>query len=254
MDITVLIITYNEEPNIDRVLAKLFGFTRVILLDSGSTDKTLEIASKYSNVEVVYRKFDTFAGQCNFGLSLIHSEWTLSLDADYVLTDTFIQEITNHIHSASSNQIVGYSVGFKFCVFGKPLRGDNTTPRIVLFKTKLGNYIDDGHAHRLSIEGNIHDVKSYILHDDRKDLTRWFLNQNSYSIREAHKLLHTPKEELRLTDKLRKLKWLAPILVFFHCLFIKGLILDGWHGWHYTLQRTMVEIMFCLRLIEEEKM
>ncbi|MGN6648290.1 MAG: glycosyltransferase family 2 protein [Cytophaga sp.] len=250
MDITALIITYNEEPNIARVLDKLRWLPKVLIIDSGSTDQTLPIISEYENVEVVYRKFDTFAIQCNFGMELIQTKWTLSLDADYVLTDEFIAETKKYIQE---NDCAGYATRFKFCVDGHPLKRNNTTPRIVLFQTEKGKYFDDGHAHRLELDGIAGSYTSYILHDDRKDLTRWFYNQNSYSIREANKLLSKHNNELRFTDKIRKLKWAAPIFVFFHCLFIKGLILDGWYGWHYTLQRTLVEIMFCLRLIEEDK-
>lgn len=250
MDLTTLLITYNEEPNLARVLDKLKWVPRVLIIDSGSTDATLLIAASYPNVEVVYRKFDTFALQCNFGMSLIQSKWILSLDADYVLTDEFIHETKQFI---LNDRFSGYATGFKFCVFGKPLNRNNTTPRVVLFQAQKGHYVDDGHAHRLELDGEIKPYHSFILHDDRKDLTRWFLNQNSYSIRETTKLLSKSNNELRFTDKIRKLKWLAPILVFIHCLFVKRLILDGWYGWHYTLQRTLVEIMFCLRLIEEEK-
>lgn len=54
--------------------------------------------------------------------------------------------------------------------------------------------------------------------------------------------------------RIRKTKVLAPFLVFFYCLFVNGALLDGWRGWHYTLQRTLVEILFALRLIEEQEL
>ena len=62
----------------------------------------------------------------------------------------------------------------------------------------------------------------------------------------------TPNDELSFTSKLRKRKVLAPIFIFFYCLFVKGLILNGWRGWYYTLQRTMVEMLLSLRLIEHD--
>ncbi|WP_028981506.1 glycosyltransferase family 2 protein [Sporocytophaga myxococcoides] len=247
-DLTALIITYNEESNLFRVLEKLTWVPKVIILDSGSTDKTLGIANQFSNVSVVYRKFDSFAEQCNYGLSLINTEWTLSLDADYVFTDALIGEVQNALTKPLFDS---YEVAFRFCVYGYPLRSDNTTPRIILFKTKKGQYFNDGHAHRLLLDGTLNRFTNEILHDDRKDLSRWFRNQDKYSLQECHKILN--EKELRKIDKIRKLKWLAPFLVFFYCLFVKRLIFDGWHGWYYTLQRTMVEIMFTLRLIEAEK-
>ncbi|ABG58177.1 glycosyltransferase family 2 protein [Cytophaga hutchinsonii] len=249
-NLTVLIITYNEDPNIHRVLEKLRWAEKIVLLDSGSTDETLSIAGTFSNVEVVYRKFDSFAEQCNFGLSLIKTEWVLSLDADYVLTEPLIAEIK---HAVTDTTVDAWNVCFRFCVYGYPLRSDNTTPRPILFRTLKGNYYNDGHAHRLAVQGKESNFKNKILHDDRKDLSRWFKNQDSYALKECQKLIQKPYEELRPIDKIRKLKWIAPFMVFFYSLFIKGLILDGWHGWYYTLQRTMVEIMFTLRLIEAEK-
>jgi glycosyltransferase involved in cell wall biosynthesis len=60
-----LILTKNEEPNIARTLDKLKWLDKVLVLDSYSTDSTVQIMQSYPNVEIQYRKFDTFATQCN---------------------------------------------------------------------------------------------------------------------------------------------------------------------------------------------
>ncbi|WP_295771191.1 glycosyltransferase family 2 protein [uncultured Mucilaginibacter sp.] len=249
----VLILTKNEEPNIKRVLDKLIWAEKVVILDSGSTDQTLEIVSQYANTEVVYRPFDSFAKQCNYGLSLLTGEWVLSLDADYVLTDDFITE-TKQILSLTGDTNVGYYTKFEFLVFGRQLLSNNTTPRAVLFKHDAGSYFDDGHAHRLKIDGPTGNYKAKILHDDRKSLSRWLANQDGYSVKETHKLLHNNGEKLSFSAKIRRNKVVAPFFVFFYSLFVKGLIFNGWAGWHYTLQRTMVEMLMAIRLIEEEKL
>lgn len=249
--IQALILTKNEEPNIKRVLEKLTWLEKVVVLDSYSTDATLDIVKSFSNTVLVQRPFDSFASQCNYGLSLIESKWILSLDADYVLTDEFIEETKQFVFRTDK---VAYLTKFKFLVFGSPLSKDNTTPRPVLFLKEAGSYFDDGHAHRLAITGETGNYKGVILHDDRKSLSRWFSNQDGYSIKEAKKLLAVSNEPLPMSGKIRKTKILAPFIVFFYCLFVQGLIFNGWRGWHYTLQRTMVEIMMALRLIEEEKL
>lgn len=246
-----LILTKNEEPNIKRVLDKLTWLEKVVILDSYSTDTTLEIAAAYPNVTVVQRAFDTHGLQWNYGLSLLDSEWVLSLDADYVLPDDFTQETIVYIRSGDKT---AYETNFKFLVFGKPLLKDNTTPRPVLFKKALCSYFDDGHTQRLQINGAIGMYKAQILHDDRKSLSRWLSNQDGYAIKEANKLISSSSVGLPMSAKIRKTKVLAPFIVFFYSLFIKGLIFNGWRGWHYTLQRTMVEIILALRLIEEEKL
>ena len=245
-----LILTKNEEPNIKRVLDKLTWLEKVVIIDSYSTDQTVSISESYPNVTIVYRDFDTFAKQCNYGLDLLNTEWVLSMDADYVLTDDFIRE-TQQLISAPSN-LVAYYTRFEFLIYGKQLISNNTTPRAVLFKKEAGSYYDDGHAHRLNITGSTGNYKARILHDDRKSFSRWLKNQDSYSIRECDKLLSNNNSSV--LNRIRKTKFLAPFFVFFYCLFIKGLILSGWAGWYYTLQRTMVEMIFALRLIENQNL
>jgi glycosyltransferase involved in cell wall biosynthesis len=249
-----LILTKDEEVNIERVLKKLLWIERVVVLDSFSTDSTLELISRFPNVEVFFRKFDTHANQWNYGLSLIESEWVLTLDADYVLTQEIIHETLTIIQPDNKSNVAYYS-NFKFAVFGRPLSADNTTPRPVLFRKRNCSYFDDGHTQRLKINGKSDFLSSYILHDDRKPLSNWIDNLNRYSIKECQKLLD-PNNRSRnsLITKIRRTKILAPLFVFFYCLVVKGLILNGWAGWHYTIQRTMVEMLFALRLIEEENL
>jgi hypothetical protein len=249
--ITALILTKNEEPNLKRVLDKLTWLQRVVILDSFSTDATLDIANSYSNVEVFQRKFDTHGNQWNHGLSLLKSKWALTLDADYVLTPEFIQETINIV---AAPQYSAYETSFKFLVFGKKLLGDNTTPRPVLFDIDKCIYFDDGHTQRLKVNGTTGKYQSHILHDDRKSLSRWLSNQDGYAIKESKKLVNESAAGMPMSAKIRKTKVLAPFLVFFHCLFVKRLIFNGWAGWHYTLQRTMVEILLAIRLIEDEKL
>ncbi len=150
-NLTGLILTYNEEDNIKRVLDKLLWLEKIVVVDSFSTDSTLSILATYSNVEVHQRAFDSFAEQCNFGLSLISSPWVLSLDADYVITEDLANEITEKVKLKSD--VVAYYCHFHFLVFGEKLLNDNTTPRAVLFRTGSCNYYNDGHAHRLKIDG-----------------------------------------------------------------------------------------------------
>jgi glycosyltransferase involved in cell wall biosynthesis len=247
--LTAVILTWNEEENIARTLSCLSWLERIIVVDSSSTDKTLELIRSFSNTEIYTRKFDTHAMQWNHGVSLCDSEWILSLDADYILHDNFINETKAFL--TVDSDITAYRAFFEFCVFGKPLRSNNTTPRPVLFKRAHCNYYDDGHTQRLNIQGELGTYKNKIWHDDRKPLLRWLINQSSYSVKESEMLLNAPPGVLSFPSKLRKTKVFAPLFIFFYSLFIKGLILDGWRGWHYTLQRTIAESLISLRLIED---
>src|SRR5689334_12248300 len=91
-EITPLVITYNEAANVPRCLERLRWARRILVLDSGSTDETLALTRRFPNVDVIQRPFDTFAGQCNYGLSQIDTTWVLSLDCDYVLGEGFEHE------------------------------------------------------------------------------------------------------------------------------------------------------------------
>jgi hypothetical protein len=113
-------------------------------------------------------------------------------------------------------------------------------------------YYDDGHTQRLRIDGELGTYKNKIWHDDRKPLLRWLINQSAYSVKEAEMLLTAPPDILSIPSKIRKTKIFAPFFIFFYSLFVKRLILDGWRGWYYTLQRTIAESLISLRLIEDK--
>jgi glycosyltransferase involved in cell wall biosynthesis len=247
--ITPLILTYNEAINIGRTLSQLTWVKRIVVIDSYSTDDTLDILKTYPQVEVFQRQFDTHTNQWNHGLKQVTSEWVLSLDADYVLTDELIDEIKK---LPKDSPIDGYFIPFKYCVFGKPLRGTILPPRQALFRRTKATYIDDGHTQLLEVNGNSDYLKNYILHDDRKPLSRWLWAQDRYMIIEVKKLTETPVVQLSLGDKIRKQKLLAPFVILFYCLILKQGILDGWAGWYYAFQRMLAEIILSIRLLEKE--
>lgn len=247
--ITPLILTYNEAPNIKRTLDNLKWAKKVIIVDSFSTDNTIEIISKYSNTEVFQHPFVSFAKQCNYGLSKIEEGWVLSMDADYIITE----ELLNCIRELDlDTKFDGFKVRFKYCIFGKPLFGTLLPPRKVLYKREKARYVEDGHAHQVKVFGKIGELDGYIYHDDRKDLSRWISAQDRYMKLEAIKISKISYRELSWGDSIRKLKIVAPFIIFFYCLIIKGGILDGWRGWFYAFQRMFAELLLSLRLIEEK--
>ena len=248
--ITPLILTYNEASNIEHTLQYLTWANSIVVIDSYSTDETLEILYSIPQVQVFQRKFDSFAVQCNYGLEKISSEWVLSLDADYILTEELISEIK---YLQAEPEVNSYSVRFKYCVFGQPLRGTLLPPRKVLYKRKKAIYQDDGHAHRVNVEGKSAELFSYIHHDDRKPLSRWLLAQDRYMIIEVKKLSQTPDSEISFGDRIRKQKILSPLIILFYCLILKGGIIDGWHGFYYAFQRMLAETLLSIRLIEFER-
>src|SRR5215471_842160 len=245
--ITPLLITFNEAPNIQRVLEKLSWARRIVVIDSGSTDGTLDIMAQYPQVEIVHRPFDSFAEQCNFGLAQIKSEWVLSLDADYELSDDLVREL-HQLQQADS--VAGYRAAFVYRIYGRPLRGTLYPPRTVLYRVQGAAYVNEGHGHRVSVPGEVRTLQGVIYHDDRKPLSRWFSSQQKYARIEADHLLTSSRAELSCVDRIRLMGWPAPLLVFFYVLLAKGCVLDGWAGWFYTLQRVLAETMIALELLD----
>jgi glycosyltransferase involved in cell wall biosynthesis len=245
--ITPLIITYNEAPNIARTLDMLRWAKRIVVIDSGSTDGTLEIARKYPQVEVTHRPFDDFANQCNFGLERIAEHWVLSLDADYVLSEELIAELQRRQPAKTT---AGLKAAFVYCIYGRPLRASLYPPRTVLYRRERAYYRNEGHGHRVVVAGTIEKLSGCIYHDDRKPLSHWLASQQRYAALEAQHLLIAKRDELSVTDRIRLRAWPAPLLVFLYTLIFRGCILDGWPGWFYVLQRTLAEIMIAIEIID----
>jgi len=248
-DITPLILTFNEAPNIERTLARLSWAEKIIVVDSHSTDETLDILARHPAVEVHFRAFDSFAAQCNFGLSKVTTEWVLSLDADYVLEETLVDEFRT---LSPLKTLAGYRVRFVTCVLGHPLKWGLYPQRTVLYRKDVASYVCDGHAHRVQLLGPSEQLDSRILHDDRKSFSRWLSSQDKYALDEAKKLEATPFGDMPLQDQLRSLIIVAPFIVMAYTLFVRGMIFQGLPGWYYVFQRVVAEALLSLRLIERK--
>ncbi len=247
--ITPLIITFDEAPNIARTLEKLSWARRIVVIDSGSTDGTQDILKRFPQVECFSRTFDTFAKQCNFGLTQIKTEWVLSLDADYELSSELVQELHD---LREEDSVVGYRASFVYRIYGRPLRGTLYPPRVVLHRAKSGSYKSEGHGHRVRLSGKVLNLQGVIYHDDRKPLSRWMTSQLSYARVEADYLLSTVPQSLPPPDRMRRMAWPVPLLIFPYVLFAKLCILDGWPGWYYALQRFLAEAIIALEIIDRK--
>ncbi len=247
--VTPLILTFNEAPNIGRVLDRLRWARRIVVVDSHSDDETESIAKAYPNVAFVKRRFDCHANQWNFGLceTGIDTEWVLALDADYILSDTLVQEI---LALRPSIEAGGYRANFRYCIEGVPLQGTVYTPVTVLFRRDGAAYRQEGHTQRVRVSGAVETLTAEIYHDDRKPLERWIRSQISYMKLEAEKLLSTPIGVLDGPDKIRRLVFVVPFAMFFYCLLVKRTLFDGLAGLFYAFQRAMAEAILALFLLQ----
>jgi glycosyltransferase involved in cell wall biosynthesis len=245
--ITPLVLTWNEEPNLRRCLSGLTWAEKVIVVDSGSTDGTLAIAGSFTNVRVVTRPFDNHTDQWNHGLDEVETPWVLSLDADYVISEDFVRELEALPDTPDE---AAFYAPFRFLVHGRPLRGTLYPPRALLFNRRHCRYVADGHTQLLDIGGKSGHLTTRVDHDDRKPLSRWFDSQIKYARLEAEKL-EAESHSAGLPDRLRKMIWPAAPAAFLYTAFAKGVILDGWPGWFYVLQRTYAELVLSLILLEQ---
>lgn len=246
--VTALVITYNEAVNLARCLDRLAWAERVLIVDSGSTDATLAIAQRYPNVDVVQRPFDSFAEQCNYGLSCIETPWVLSLDADYELS----AELERELGTLRDCDFVAFEASFIYRIYGRSLRSTLYPARRVLYLREHARYKNVGHGHHLTIEGPVARLKGKIYHDDRKPLSRWLSSQRRYADQEAEFLLTADARQFGRADRVRRMAWPAPVAVFLYTLFWKRCLLDGWAGWLYVLQRTLAETMIALAIVDRK--
>ena len=222
-----------------------------MLVDSGSSDGTREIAKAQRNVQLFIREFQSHADQWNFGLTQtgIATDWVLALDADYLLDDLFISELRS---LSLTEDIGGYRAAFRYCIYGKAIRCGTYPPSIILFRRKGARFVQDGHTQRVQAEGKIVNFRCRVDHDDRKSLARWLQSQHEYARLEAAHLERVDVPHLKAVDRLRVFIWPVPFVVFWYIVILRGGILDGWRGLYYALQRMYAELLLSLELLDRK--
>ena len=243
--ITPLILTKDEEPNIARTLGQLSWAREVLVVDSFSSDATVEIARSFPNVRLLQRAFDDHASQWTFGQQQVRTPWFLALDADYFVPE----ELTRELAALAPGSVRAYRAAFRYAVNGRTLRASLYPPRVVLAATAHSSFWLDGHTQRIAVDGEVGDLRTPLVHDDRKSFRSFVERQKRYMVQEAEKLRQRDPRSLGLAGRIRKLVVVAPLAVVVHTLFVKGLILDGRAGLRYTWERFVAELMLSRELL-----
>ena len=244
-EITPLILTKDEESNIGRTLGQLAWASEVIVVDSGSTDATVAIARSFPNVRVVERAFDDHASQWTFGQQQVRTPWFLALDADYFVPEELVREMA----ALTPGTLRGYRAAFRYAVHGRVLRASLYPPRVVLAATAHASFWLDGHTQRIAVDGEVADLRTPIVHDDRKSFRAFLERQKRYMVQEAEKLRVRDPRSLGMAGRVRRLVIVAPFAVLVHTLFVKGLVLDGRAGLWYAWERFVAEVMLSRELL-----
>lgn len=189
-DITAIILTKNEEINIRACIESISKFvTRVVVVDSYSTDKTVHIA-RTLGAEVIQHNFETHARQYKFGVQAanITTTWILRIDADERLTDLSGAELESICKNNISTDINGIVVRFKKNFLGKDLYHGGVYPwkKLICYKVGHGDIEDRAmDEHIFLFDGKTVELQHDSLHFDFKNMEAWIAKHNWYSSKEA---------------------------------------------------------------------
>ena len=188
VDVTFIILTKNEEINIVDCLNSVVGFAkRVVVIDSGSTDKTCEIA-KFMGADVYKHPFENYARQFNWGIdnTNITTKWTFRLDADERLTPALTKELEKLAKEHDSDDVNGITMEAWLYFLGRKIKhGCHNKRKLMMFKTGIGRIEDRKmDEHTILSEGTSVYCKNRFIHYDFKDMTHWINKMNWYATRE----------------------------------------------------------------------
>lgn len=269
LDITVIILTYNEELHIHRCLENVCTFAKkVYVIDSPSTDKTVEICQEFSNVEVVVHKYPgNQAEQFNWALDnvQIDTEWILRLDADEYLLPELVTELQTRVPTLNQN-ITGITFKRRH-IFLERWMKRGTYPVMILRMFRKGKAICEQRLmdeHIELIEGENITFENDFVDHNLNNISWWAQKHVNYAVREAAELLDVEyditgsdsgarhlspttlrKRNLKLKYARQPLFWRS-FAYFCYRYFLKLGFLEGkegflWHflqGWWY---RTLVD-------------
>lgn len=189
IDLDLIVLTYNEELNLEYCLRSVEGLPRnIFVVDSGSTDRTVEIAQKF-NAHVVTHEFTTQAEQFNWALDNlpVKSEWVLRLDADEYLLPELKEEIARVVPKLPA-EITGLYLKRRMIFLGRWIRHGGYYPTWILRLFRYGKGRSERaelNEHIVLSEGEISYLKHDFVDEDHEGLVSWTLKHEGYSARQA---------------------------------------------------------------------
>lgn len=222
-NISLVVITYNEERHLAQTIESCIGLVNeIIIVDSGSSDSTCQIAKGY-DAKIMYNKFTGFGKQKQFAVSCASNDWVLCLDADETLSDTLkinIRELLNNPRDDAYNLTRCNKFMGKYLRHGAGYPDDG----IRLFNKQTARWSDDIVHEKVIVDGTIGKLSGDYLHDSVDTLDKYLSKQNRYTTMQAETMNANGKK-----FKLSKLV-LSPIWHFIKYYFIKLGFLDGVPG------------------------
>jgi glycosyltransferase involved in cell wall biosynthesis len=247
MAITICIICFNEEENIRRCLESSKWADEIIVLDSMSQDRTVEIAREYTD-KVYQRKWSGFVDGKNFALSKATSEWVLSLDADEEITDELRGEIREEIGKKHAKE--GYTVPRLSFYQGRWIEHSGFYPdrQLRLFKRSKGSWVGKRVHERIQVNGEVGRLTSNLLHYPYKGtISGQVQTIDAFSTLLAQNLHEQGKRYSPLLLLLR------PPLKFIEVYLLRLGFLDGIAGFIIAMSSAYAVFVRYVKLREIEK-
>jgi glycosyltransferase involved in cell wall biosynthesis len=266
VSVSVLILTLNEEVNLPRCLSSLAWCDDVVILDSYSSDKTVEIA-KAAGVQVFQREFDDYATQRNFGLNDINYKhpWVLMVDADEEVPPELNEEVARAVESAGEGTCL-FRLRRKDHFLGKWIRRSSGYPTWFGRLVKLGHVrVERAINEEYKTDGEIGFLEGHFHHYPfNNGFSAWFEKHNRYSAKEAELMLQGGLEYPAPADffcsdpatRRRAVKEIVyhlpfrPLLMFLALYIFRGGFLDGRAGFTFCLLRSFYEFMINCKVEE----
>lgn len=244
MTLAVVILTKNEEINIVEVIENVRQCTEEILvIDSGSTDKTVELAEQHG-AKVLYRAWDNdFAAQRNFALDKTSADWILYIDADERLTSEAVEHIKKIL--VEENQDFQYRIKRKTTAFGKTFNYGVLKPDYVLRMFPRSKVEWEGKVHEhAKCPCKIKSLQGYIKHYTYRDWISWEKKSQMYSTIWANNARQNGKRATPFDATAHA------VFGFFKMYILKLGFLDGWYGLFVSMNHYHNEQMKYLKLME----
>lgn len=281
MTISIIILTYNEERNIEACLESLKGLAgEIFIVDSGSRDQTLQIVRRYTE-KIYSHPFETHAKQWNWALQNlpISNEWVLALDADQRITPELACEIQKVLQNPPQ-EIDGFYLPRRQIFRGRWIRHGGYYPKYLLKLFRRGKARCDENElseHHFYLCGKTEKLKSDLLEANQKenDLSFWINKHKLYALKQAEEeyrkrknnfsspvkkdFFGNPDEKTALLKQIwyRMPLFVRPFLYFFYRYFIRLGFLDGkqgliFHFYQGFWYRMLVDVnLYKLRKLRE---
>lgn len=243
--ISCVIITFNEEENIRRALNSVKWCDEIVIVDSGSKDKTIEICEEY-NCRIYKKEFNGYGEQKRYVVSLAENDWILSIDADEVVSDELCDEIKN-IFNDDEIKFNGFFLPRSLIFLGKHFKYGRESKEFYLrlFNKNYGNFSSDKVHEKVKLNGNTQKLNGTLHHYSYTNIEQYFNKFNSYTSNAAQVLFDEGNKGRNIVAIV-----LGFPVYFFKNYFIYRNFLNGMQGFLWALFSSWYPVVKYTKLWE----